>query len=45
MIYLDYTATTPVDEEVLEIYNKTTKQFCNLTLLYKTLFNSNNHVY
>ena len=27
MIYLDYTATTPVDEEVLEIYNKTTKQF------------------
>ena len=27
MKYFDYTATTPVDEEVLDTYIKTTKNF------------------
>ena len=27
MIYLDYAASTPVNEEVLNTYNKLTKEF------------------
>ena len=36
MIYLDYSATTPIGFEVLDTYNKTSKDFfgkpCNLTV-------------
>lgn len=36
MIYLDYTATTPVDEEILETYVKTTRSFfANTSSLHK----------
>ena len=27
MIYLDYSATTPVDEEILDIYCQTTREY------------------
>jgi cysteine desulfurase len=36
MIYFDYTATTPIDEEVLNTYIKTQKNFfANTTSLHK----------
>ncbi len=45
MIYLDYTATTPVDEEVLESYIKTTHNFfANTTSLHK-LGQESNYMY
>lgn len=31
MIYLDYSATTPVDDEVLEVYNKVSKNYIGNT--------------
>ena len=45
MIYLDYTSTTPVDEEVLETYIKTTHNFfANTSSLHK-LGQESNYMY
>lgn len=45
MIYLDYTATTPVDEEILETYIKTTHSFfANTSSLHK-LGQESNYMY
>lgn len=45
MIYLDYTSTTPVDEEVLETYIKTTHNFfANASSLHK-LGQESNYMY
>ena len=37
MIYLDYSATTPIGFEVLDTYNKTSKDFLEIPILYMNL--------
>ena len=45
MIYFDYTATTPIDDEILDIYIRTEKNFfANSTSLHK-LGQSSNYLY
>lgn len=34
MIYLDYSATTPVNEEVLDSFNKVCREFIGNQILY-----------
>ena len=44
MLYFDYTATTPIDEEVLETYIRVEKNFWKLDFLHK-LGQMSNYMY